>query len=88
MEPLNPVRGIAPTGDEGFAPLRVSTDVAADRRRQGDPMTVVIQIALEELDPPVGEVHLGGDAVRFAGWLDLFHLLGRLLKSPQSSPDE
>ena len=51
-------------------------------------MTVVIQIALEELDPPVGEVHLGGDAVRFAGWLDLFHLLGRLLKSPQSSPDE
>ena len=67
--------------------MRVSTDVSAGRRRQADPMTVVIQIALEELDPPVGEVLYGDDAVSFAGWLDLFHLLGRLVESPRSSPD-
>lgn len=71
-----------------LSPLRVSTDVGADRRRQAGPMTVVIHIALEELDPPVGEIRHEGDAVRFAGWLDLFHLLGRLLKLPRPSPDE
>lgn len=44
-----------------------------------------IEISVEELDPPKGSVVAdGGEAIVFAGWMDLLRVLSQLLEGKQS----